>query len=241
MCTFDGHSHGDRQPPASDLRHWGKLRPLFSEFLSGGHPCLTQPHGPHGNEKSHDIHWTPPINGSFGGKIIYKSINYTIIYMYIVYIYIGHIWAYIKYIYIYSIHMILMDFPLPYWSILDFQIFGDVSPVATETRRLSMSSTRPGQTHRGSQQRSHRNISVERGQLTAALSTKVFKFRVRQAVCGLVGPLPFGHSPHTGHSSSSQLLPSQYIQTSAKGLPMPPTCPARRATYWPELKWMTCK
>jgi hypothetical protein len=69
----------------------------------------------------------------------------------------------------------------------------------------------------------------------------VFKFRVRQAVCGLVGPLPFGHSPHTGHSSSSQLLPSQYIQTSAKGLPMPPTCPARRATYWPELKWMTCK
>lgn len=89
----------------------------------------------------------------------------------------------------------------------------------------------PGQTHRGSQQRSHRNISVERGQLTAALSTKVFKFRVRQAVCGLVGPLPFGHSPHTGHSSSSQLLPSQYIQTSAKGLPMPPTCPARRATY----------
>ena len=39
--------------------------------------------------------------------------------------------------------MILMDFPLPYWSILDFQIFGDVSPVATETRRLSMSSTRP--------------------------------------------------------------------------------------------------
>ena len=44
-------------------------------------------------------------------------------------------------IYIYIIHIYDSDgFSI---AILDFQIFGDVSPVPTETRRLSMSSTRP--------------------------------------------------------------------------------------------------